>query len=159
MACVSDQQQVSSSGLAFSFFWNFLHRNKLGSILLNPKQLYNCNYVLFNKLPWPGYSEGTFRSSSQAATCPPVYHKWQRLYIVPLIAERSFNCPSMEAENTDFYSLWLNPIRNRTPVCRFRSRRSIHSTTDRCINWNPTICEKLMVIVVSTSVGRKKFWV
>ena len=28
----------------------------------------NCNYILFTKLPWPGDSEGTFRSSSQAAT-------------------------------------------------------------------------------------------
>ena len=27
---------------------------------------------LFIKLPWPGESEGTFRSSSQAATCPPL---------------------------------------------------------------------------------------
>ena len=32
--------------------------------------------------------EGTFRSSSQAATCPPVsYTRW-RLHTVPLIAER-----------------------------------------------------------------------
>ena len=48
----------------------------------------NCNYILFTKLPWPGDSEGTFRSSSQAATCPPVYHTWRRLHTVPLIAER-----------------------------------------------------------------------
>ena len=33
----------------------------------------NCNYFLFTKLPWPGDCEGTFRSSSQAATCPYVY--------------------------------------------------------------------------------------
>ena len=26
----------------------------------------NCNYILFTKLPWPGDSEMTFRSSSQA---------------------------------------------------------------------------------------------
>ena len=43
---------------------------------------------LFTKLPWPGDSEGTFRSSSQAATCPPVYHTRRRLHTVPLIAER-----------------------------------------------------------------------
>ena len=30
----------------------------------------------------------TFRSFSQAATCPPVYHTWWRLHTVPLIAER-----------------------------------------------------------------------
>ena len=48
----------------------------------------NCNYILFTKLAWPGDSEGTFRSSSQAATCPPVYHTRRRLHTVPLIAER-----------------------------------------------------------------------
>ena len=47
-----------------------------------------CNYILFTKLPWLGNSEGTFRYSSQAATCPPVYHTRRRLYTVPLIAER-----------------------------------------------------------------------
>ena len=47
-----------------------------------------CNYILFTKLPWPGDGEGTFRSSSQAATCPPVYHTRRRLHTVPLIAER-----------------------------------------------------------------------
>ena len=39
-------------------------------------------------MPWPGDSEGTFRSSSQAATRPPVYHTRRRLHTVPLIAER-----------------------------------------------------------------------
>ena len=48
----------------------------------------NCNYVLFPKLLWTGDSEGTFWSSSQAATCPPVYHTRCRLHTVPLIAER-----------------------------------------------------------------------
>ena len=48
----------------------------------------NCNYILFTKLPWPGDSEGTFRSSSQATTCPPVYHTRRRLHTIPLIAER-----------------------------------------------------------------------
>ena len=48
----------------------------------------NCNYILFTKLPWPGDSEGTFRSSSQTAACPPVYHTRPRLHTVPLIAER-----------------------------------------------------------------------
>ena len=37
----------------------------------------DCNYILFTKLLWPGDNEGTFRSSSQAATCPPVYHTWR----------------------------------------------------------------------------------
>ena len=48
----------------------------------------NRNYTLFTKLPWPGDSEGTFRSSSQAATCPSVYHTRWKLHTVPLIAER-----------------------------------------------------------------------
>ena len=48
----------------------------------------NCNCILFTKLPWPGDGEGTFRFSSQAATCPPVYHTQQRLHTLPLIAER-----------------------------------------------------------------------
>ena len=46
------------------------------------------NYILFTKLPWPGDSEGTFRSSSQAATCPSVCHTRRRLHTAPLIAER-----------------------------------------------------------------------
>ena len=50
--------------------------------------LFYCNYILFTKLPWPGDSEMTFRSSSQAATCPSVYHTRWRLHTVPLIAER-----------------------------------------------------------------------
>ena len=33
----------------------------------------NYNYNLFTNFPWPGNSEGTFRSLSHAATCPPVY--------------------------------------------------------------------------------------
>ena len=33
----------------------------------------NYNHTLFIKLPWPGNSEGTFWSSSQAATCLPQY--------------------------------------------------------------------------------------
>ena len=39
----------------------------------------NCNHILFSELSWQGNSEGNFRSSSQAATCPPVYHtQWSR---------------------------------------------------------------------------------
>ena len=33
--------------------------------------------------------------------------------------------------NINVYSLWYDPIGNRTQVYRFSSRRSIHSTTDR----------------------------
>ena len=55
------------------------------------QRIKNCWFVitfLFTKLRWPGDSEGTFRSSSQAATCPPVYHTRRRLHTVLLIAER-----------------------------------------------------------------------
>ena len=43
----------------------------------------------FAKLPWLGDSEGTFRSSSQAATRPPVHrlHTMEALNVA-LIAER-----------------------------------------------------------------------
>ena len=40
------------------------------------------------KLLWQGDREGTFLPSSQAATCPPVYHTPWRLHTLPLIAER-----------------------------------------------------------------------
>ena len=53
----------------------------------------NWNYILFTKLPWPGDSEGTFRSSSQAATCLPVYYTRWWLHTVPLIAERQAGKP------------------------------------------------------------------
>ena len=52
------------------------------------RRIGNCNYILFTKLPWPRDSEGTVRSSSQAATCQPIYHTRRRLHTVPLIAER-----------------------------------------------------------------------
>ena len=62
-------------------------RNR-NSDIADIRQNCNCNYILVTKLPWPGDSERTFRSSSQTATCPPVYHTRRRLYTVPLIAER-----------------------------------------------------------------------
>ena len=68
---------------------------------------------LFTKLRKPGDGEGTFWSSSQAATCPPVYHARWRLHTVPFIAERQAG--SCEY-NTNFYNLWLDPIENWTRV-------------------------------------------
>ena len=44
--------------------------------------------ILFGKLSWPGDSEGTPRSSSQAAFFPPAYLTWRRVLTLPLIAER-----------------------------------------------------------------------
>ena len=73
-------------------------------------------------MSWPGDSEGTVQSSSQAATCPP--HTAEASHC-PL------NCwtPSREAVNTNFSSLWFDPTRNQTRAYRFGSRRFIHSTT------------------------------
>ena len=51
-------------------------------------RVFNCNYILFTKLPWPGDSEGTFCSSSQAGTCPPVNCTRWGFHTVALIAER-----------------------------------------------------------------------
>ena len=42
---------------------------------------------LFVRLSRPEYSEGTFRSSSQATSCPLVYHTRWRLQTVPFVAE------------------------------------------------------------------------
>ena len=80
----------------------------------------NCNYILFTKLPWPGNGEETYRSSSQAATCPSVYHTRRRLHTLPLIAERQagklwipiftvvgLNRPGIERELHDINQLEL----------------------------------------------------
>ena len=48
----------------------------------------NCKYILFTKLPWQGNGDKIFRSSSQAATCPSVYHTHMRLHTVRLVAKR-----------------------------------------------------------------------
>ena len=45
---------------------------KQAGILFQFSNIYS--YILLTKLPWPGDSKRTFQSSSQAATCPPVYH-------------------------------------------------------------------------------------
>ena len=45
----------------------------------------NCYIVItFYSPSWAGDSEGTFPSSSQAATCPPVYHTRWRLHLLLL---------------------------------------------------------------------------
>ena len=94
--------------------------NEAIRIFRKERFLWICNYILFTKLPWPGDSEGTLMFSSQAATCPHVYHRLWRLHTVPLTAEHL---------NTNFYSLWFDPTGNRTRVYRFCSRRFIHLTT------------------------------
>ena len=55
----------------------------------NIVQDFICSCNVFTELLWPEDSVATFRSSSQAVTCPPVYHtRWRlRLHIVLLIAE------------------------------------------------------------------------
>ena len=89
---------------------------------------------LFTKLHWARYNEETFRPSSQAANFPPVYHtrwskhvgRWQALHC-------PFYCwmPSRKIVNTNFYSLWFDPIGKWLWVYCFKSRCFIHSTTDQ----------------------------
>ena len=79
---------------------------------------------LFVKLPWPGDCEGTFRFSSQDATCPSVYHTRRRLHTVPF---NDWWTSNRKTVNTNFYSLLFNPTGNWTGVHRFSSRRSSHS--------------------------------
>ena len=69
------------------FLSSIFHRLLLVTGIIWWFTMLNCHCILFTKLPWPGDSERTFRSSSQAATCPPVYHTRRRLHTVPLIAE------------------------------------------------------------------------
>ena len=79
-------------------FWNIICACKIDfgwvamfstvAKLKNNYRYGNCNYILFTRLPWPGDSEGTFWSSSQAGIYPPVYHTRRSLHTVPLIAER-----------------------------------------------------------------------
>ena len=44
--------------------------------------------ILIHQVAFTRRQRRTFRSLSQAATCPPVYHTRRRLHTVPLIAER-----------------------------------------------------------------------
>ena len=82
--CFSDQIAFFVSSVAKTVKAPFLRRPRSHDLGLTC----DCNYILFTKLPWPGDSEGTFRSSSQAATCPSVYHTRWRLHTVPFNAER-----------------------------------------------------------------------
>ena len=77
-------QRFVQLALSMANFFKSILCVKTGEVEVNC----NCNYILFTKLPWPGDSEGTFRSSSQAATCPPVYHTWRRLNTIVFNAER-----------------------------------------------------------------------
>ena len=87
----------------------------------------NCSYILLAYLLWPGDSEGTFRSSSQAATCPPVYHTRRRLLTVPLIAERQAG--KLWMPSFIIFGLPRHGIEPKSTVSV--ADFSIHSTTDR----------------------------
>ena len=50
-----------------------LYAGKLDPALAFAAQTKYCNYSLFAKLPWPGDSKGSFRSSSLTTTYPPIY--------------------------------------------------------------------------------------
>ena len=78
------RRKLKFGEVGLQIWLNLLRKNRK---FFRPECSFNCNYILITKLPWPGDSEGTFRSSSQAATCPPVSHTRRRLHTVPLIAE------------------------------------------------------------------------
>ena len=81
---------------------------------------------LFNKLPWPGVSKGTFQSSNEAATRPPVYHICLKLHTVFLLLK-------VEQGNCEYQlcNLWFDLTGNWTWVFRLSSRCSIYLTTDQ----------------------------
>ena len=63
---------------SFSFdFAKTQHYSTNGYIELTavlPLRQHRNTACLFSKLPWPRDNDGIFRSSSQVATCLPVYH-------------------------------------------------------------------------------------
>ena len=81
-SCSWPREGLSWEGLSLVFASDFF-------CVLGPKPCVldstSGNNFLFTKLPWPGDSERTLRSSSQAAT---VYNTRWRLHTVPLIDER-----------------------------------------------------------------------
>ena len=78
---------------------------------------------LFAELPWAGYSEGTFWSLSQGATC--------LLHTVEA-SQYSFLFRNVKQESSEyqfFMVFWFDPTGNPTLVYRFSIRPFIHSTT------------------------------
>ena len=122
----------------YGYFTQF-HFDEIRSIVIN---LQNCNYVSFTKLPWLGDSEGTFRSSSQAATCLPHDGGFTLSFLYLNVKQGSCEY--------QFYSLLSDPTRKRTQVYRFSCRRSIHSTPDRlkCIH-NQFATQTSSIILIS----------
>ena len=72
-------------------------------------------------MPWSEDSKGTFRSSSQAATCNGGG------FTLSFLMLKS----SKKAVITNSYSIWFDSTWNRAQVYRFSSRYYIQSTTDR----------------------------
>ena len=97
----------------------------------------NCIAFLFPSLPWPGDREGTFRSLSQAATYPPVYHTRWRLHTVSLIAERQAG--KLWIPIFIVFGLIQPVIESEYP---FSSRPSIHPITERLINVSNLFADK-----------------
>ena len=61
-------------------------------------------------------AKGTFRSSNQAATCPPVYHTRRRLHPVPVIAERQAQRKSSEYQFFIVFGLTRPGIEHESTV-------------------------------------------
>ena len=84
--------------------------------------------ILFTKLPWPRDSQGIFlifESRCQPPAHPSTSHNGG-FTLSLLIAERQAGIAMI----TSFYSVWFDPTGNQNRVYRFRSKRSIYSTTD-----------------------------
>ena len=77
-------------------------------------------------LPWPGDSEGTFQSSNQTVTYPPVCHTYRGSFTQSFI---TLNVKQGRCK--PFFCSWYDSIGNRTRVYRFISKRSLHSITDQ----------------------------
>ena len=93
----------------------------------NGEKMKHPNLYYIHQVALAGDSEETFRSSSQGATCPPVYPTRWRFHTVP------FNCLNVKHGSCEYQLLrslvW--PDRESSRVYRFNSKRSIYATTDR----------------------------
>ena len=109
--------------------------NPFVNLSLAPLSLYSWSMV---QTLGCGPTVGSPRSSSappslgrgRVVPAPPIYHTRWRLHTDPFNAKRQTG----KLWTPSFIVFWFDPTGNRTPVFRFSSRRSIHSTTDRLMD-------------------------
>ena len=109
-------EQLDELGQHFECVWFYLKAKCI--IIENVVALLHVHFsspvfviarILFPKLSWPGGREGTFRSSSQAATCLP---RTVEVLSCPLLLQNV----KQGALNTNFCSLLFDPTGNQTGV-------------------------------------------